>query len=367
MSAGPATPPAACGAADDPIDTEALVIGGGPVGLYQVFQLGLLDIRTHLVDALPAPGGQPLELYPDKPIFDLPGIPACTGRELTEALQRQVAPFDTPQHLDQTVIGLRRRPDGRFELDTSRGTRFLTRTVFIAAGVGAFLPKPLKLPGLAAFEGRQLFYRLPDDDGALAGRDVVVVGGADTAVDWALACAEPGPRQARRVCLVHRRDAFQASPPQLAALAARRAGGAIEVIAGQPEDLLVRDGRLAGLQLARPDGSACPVPLDTLLVAQGLSPRLGPIADWGLAMDRKQLRVDSGTCATSEPGIWAVGDINTYPGKKKLLVCGFHESTLAAYAAAAYLRPGEPVHLQYTTTSPRLHRLLGLAPAPDRG
>lgn len=344
-----------------PLETDAVVIGAGPVGLFQVFQLGLLEIRTHLVDALPAPGGQPAELYPDKPIYDVPGVPVCTGRELTASLLRQIAPFQVPMHLGQEVTTLERQADGRLLLTTSRGTALLTRTVFIAAGVGAFQPRTLKLDGLAAFDGTQLFHHQPEP-AATAGEDVVVLGSEASAIDWALACARPGPGRARRVRLVHRRDHFDADAGALAALADARASGAVKVVIGQPVGIEQADGRLCALQLATPDGQVVPLQLSRLLLALGLSPRLGPLAHWGLAMERKQLRVNTEAFATAEPGIYAVGDINTYPGKRKLLVCGFHECTLAAYDAAARLRPDQPLLLQYTTTSPRLHRLLGVAP-----
>lgn len=349
------TPPAA------PVETDAVVIGAGPVGLFQVFQLGLLEVPTHLVDALPAPGGQPAELYPDKPIYDVPGVPVCTGRELTASLLRQIAPFQVPMHLGQEVTGLQRQPDGRLLLTTSRGTALLTRTVFIAAGVGAFRPRTLKLDGLAAFDGTQLFHHLPAP-AFTAGEDVVVVGGEATAIDWAVACAGSGPGQARRVRLVHRRDHFDADATTLQALAAARAAGAVEVVIGQPVGIGQTDGQLRTLQLATPDGEVVPLELSRLLLALGLSPRLGPLAHWGLAMARKQLVVNTEAYATAEPGIYAVGDITTYPGKRKLLVCGFHECTLAAYDAAARLRPDQPLLLQYTTTSPRLHQLLGVSP-----
>lgn len=344
-----------------PFETDAVVIGAGPVGLFQVFQLGLLEVGTHLVDALPAPGGQPAELYPDKPIYDIPGVPVCTGRELTASLLRQIAPFQVPMHLGQEVTTLERQADGRLLLTTSRGTSLLTRTVFIAAGVGAFQPRTLKLDGLAVFDGTQLFHHLPAP-ATTGGQDVVIVGGEAAAVDWALACAQPGPLQARRVRLVHRRDHFDAETNALQDLADARASGAIEVVIGQPVGIAQSGGTLTALQLATPDGQITTLPLSHLLLALGLSPRLGPLAHWGLAMERKQLRVSTEAFATAEPGIYAVGDINTYPGKRKLLVCGFHECTLAAYDAAARLRPDQPLLLQYTTTSPRLHRLLGVSP-----
>lgn len=346
-----------------PIETDALVVGAGPVGLFQVFQLGLLEIQAHVVDALPHVGGQPVELYPDKPIYDVPGIPMCTGRELAEALLKQASPFKPGIHLSRTVESVERQPDGRLLVGASGGAHFLARTLFIAGGVGAFLPRTIKLEGLPAFEGSQLFHRL-EDAGDLAGRRVVVAGGGEEAIDMLdriCRAAERSPAGApARLTLVHRRDAFQAPDEALERLRSLRASGTVHFTAGMPSGIDTASGRLTGLQLLTPENTQVTEPLDVLIVAQGLSPRLGPITQWGLAMGRKQLLVDTERFQTSEPGIFAVGDINTYPGKKKLLVCGFHECALAAYAAAPIVYPDRPVQLQYTTTSTRLHQLLGV-------
>jgi thioredoxin reductase (NADPH) len=344
-----------------PIETNALVIGAGPVGLWQVFQLGLQDVRCHVIDALPHTGGQPAELYPDKPIYDIPGIPVCSGRELVQRLEQQIRPFAPAMHLGQSVIGLQKAADGRWALRTSTEQAFLARAVFIAAGVGAFQPKRLKLDGIEAFEPSQVQHRL-DDTAAFAGRRVVVHGGDDLAIDRALRlldCESPPAH----LSLLHRREVLQSD--DTAALERVRAAiddGRIGLVVGQPVGLRSEGGRLTALEVLSPHGSTTALPLDHLLVALGLSPRLGPIAEWGLAMERKQLLVNPSTCETSEAGLFAVGDINSYPGKKKLILCGFHEATLAAFAAAALLRPEERVPLQYTTTSARLHRLLGVAP-----
>jgi thioredoxin reductase (NADPH) len=344
-----------------PIETDALVIGAGPVGLWQVFQLGLQDIRCHVVDALPHAGGQPGELYPDKPIYDIPGIPVCTGRELVQRLQEQVRPFAPAMHLGQAVTTLQREIDGRWALQTSGGQAFVARTVFVAAGVGAFQPKRLKLDGIEAFEPGQVQHRL-DDPLAFAGQRVLVHGGDDLAIDWALRLLDSATPPAH-LSLLHRRDVLQ-SDDTLALQRVRAAidDGRIELVVGQPVGLRSEGSRLTALDVLDPQGNATALHVDHVMVALGLSPRLGPIADWGLAMDRKQLVVNPASSETSEAGLFAVGDINTYPGKKKLILCGFHEATLAAFAAAALLRPDERVPLQYTTTSPRLHRLLGVAP-----
>lgn len=341
-----------------PIHTDALVIGAGPVGLFQVFQLGLQGLHAQVVDVLDQAGGQCIELYPDKPLYDIPALPRSTGRELTQRLLQQVAPFQPAFHFNQQVSQLQRQADGHWLVATPR-QQFLTRTVFIAAGVGAFVPKELKLDGLAAFAGSQLFYRLPKPE-LLKGRKVVVLGGEDAAVDNAIALTTDGPHQAASVTLVHRRDVLQASPQALEKLAELRASGRIQFLAGQITGIETQGERLSAVSLTTPDSQTLNRPLDVLLVHQGISPKLGPIADWGLAMDRKQLRVDPASFATSEPGIYAVGDINSYPGKKKLIVCGFHEATLAAFAAASFLDPQTSGVLQYTTSSTLLQQRLGV-------
>lgn len=341
------------------VTTDAVVIGAGPVGLFQVFQLGLQGIAAHVIDALPHPGGQCVELYADKPIYDIPALPVCTGRELTERLLQQIAPFKTPLHFQQEVVALERQPDQRFRVTTASGQVFDCATVFIAAGAGAFAPRRVALDGLSALENRQVHYHAIAAE-RLAGQAVVVLGGDAAALEDALALAQTGT--CASVTLLHRIDKFRVEPALEQALRAALAQGELQLVIGQPAGLEL-DGaqRLSALELATNDGPQR-LPLDALLPRLGLSPKLGPVADWGLAMERKQLCVSTETFATSEPGIFAVGDINTYPGKRKLIVCGFHEATLAAFAAAAVVRPEERVLLQYTTSSPRLHALLGVAP-----
>ena len=354
------------------IETDALVIGAGPVGLFQVFELGLLELGAQVVDALPVAGGQCAELYPDKPIYDIPSLPVCSGRELTDRLLRQVAPFKPAFHLGHEVRTLQRQDDGRWRVETSAaGPTFLARAVVIAAGVGAFVPRSLKLPGLDAFAGTQLLHHI-DSPERLAGQRVVVVGGDEAAVTQALALAgrahgalQPvapaqAPLRAAEVTLLHRRDkldipAALAETPQAAC-----AAGTLRFVAGQIGSFETEAGRLARVMVDRADGTTETLALDALLVLLGLSPRLGPVAQWGLAMQRKQLIVDPATFETSEPGIFAVGDVITYPGKRKLIVCGFHEATLAAYGISDRLHPGQPTPLEYTTSSTRLQRLLGV-------
>ena len=344
---------------DGLIETDAVIVGAGPVGLFQVFELGLLEIKAHVIDSLAYPGGQPVELYPDKPIYDIPAIPVCTGQELTDALLKQIEPFGATFHLGQTVTSVQKQDDGRFALETSRGTKFLTKTVFIAGGVGAFEPRTLKVDGLDRFDGKQLFYRVknPAD---FAGKNIVIVGGGDSALDWALNFAADGPNKAESVILLHRRDGFKAAPASVAKMRALCDAYEMQFIVGQITGYDEKDGKLTGVKVTGADAVTRVVPLDMLLVFFGLSPKLGPIADWGLDIERKQLVVDTEKFSTNVPGIFAVGDINTYPGKKKLILSGFHECALAAFGAAPFIFPEKKIHLQYTTTSPKLHKVLGV-------
>lgn len=338
-----------------PIDTDALVIGAGPVGLFQAFQLGLQGIACHLVDALPHVGGQCAELYADKPIYDIPGIPVCTGRELVERLRQQIAPFQPSFHLGQTVETLQASEDGRWSVTTNTGTHWLAKTVFIAAGVGAFVPRSLAIEGLAPHLGHQIWFgsqALPD----FTGQHLLVAGDGDSA----LQCCLDALGTAASVSLMHRREHFSAEPARIEAFQAAQAAGRLRFVAGQPTALVTEGERLTGLQYLNAEGQEVALPCTHLVMALGLSPKLGPVAHWGLQIERKQLVVNTETFATSVPGIFAVGDINTYPGKKKLILCGFHEATLAAFGAAAHLWPQDKTLLQYTTTSTTLHQRLGL-------
>ena len=343
------------------IETDALVIGAGPVGLFQAFELGLLGITSHIVDALPYAGGQCIELYPDKPIYDIPGTPATTGRQLVASLLEQLQPFKPTFHLNQQVNELARQADGRFLVETSTHSSaihesFLTKTMFIAAGVGAFQPKKLTVAGLDTFVGTQLFYHL-DAEADITGKQVTIVGSEDAAVDAALQLASLNSVQ---VTLLHRRDVFKAELDKLETMRSLIAAGKLQLRIGQVAGFEEQNHRLTALQVTDVDGKTAPLPLDTLLVLQGLSPKLGAVADWGLDIERKQLVVDTEKFQTSEAGIFAVGDINTYPGKKKLILSGFHEAALASFAAAALVFPDTPTLLQYTTTSTLLHQRLGV-------
>ena len=342
------------------IETDAVIVGAGPVGLFQAFQLGLQDIRCHLIDALPHVGGQCTELYADKPIYDIPGLPFCTGRELVERLQQQIRPFAPAVHLHQEVSQVTLRPDGRIDVHTSTQQHFVCKTLFIAAGVGAFQPRKLNLEGAAELEGRHIHYHLSETT-RLADQHVWVLGGEAQAVDTALQLSQASDRAPSRVTLIHRRDVFQAEPQALSAMRDAVAAGRLQLQIGQITALQSEDQRLQAVQVATPEGETVVRTAQQLLVCWGLSPKLGPVAQWGLEMARKQLVVNTENFATSVPGIFAVGDINTYPGKKKLILCGFHEATLAAFGAADIVHPNRKTLLQYTTTSSELHRLLGVS------
>jgi len=341
------------------IETDAVIVGAGPVGLFQVFELGLLEIKAHIIDSLAYPGGQCIELYPDKPIYDIPAVPVCTGKELTDNLLKQIEPFGATFHLGQEVSVVEKRDDGRFFVETSKGTQFLTKTIFIAAGVGAFQPRLLKVDGLDKFDGTQLHYRVKDPT-LFAGKNLVIVGGGDSALDWSLNFAQEGPHKAESVILLHRRDGFKAAPASVARMKELCEALEMQFVVGQVTGIDERDGKLAAIKVTGGDGVTRVMPLDLLLVFFGLSPKLGPIANWGLAIERKQLVVDTERFSTNVEGIFAVGDINTYPGKKKLILSGFHEAALAAFGAAPIIFPDKRIHLQYTTTSPKLHKVLGV-------
>ena len=336
-------------------ETDAIVIGAGPVGLYQVFQLGLLGLQTHVIDALPHVGGQCVELYGNKPIYDIPGIPVCTGQELIDRLQEQIKVLNTPFHLNQEVTVITQRGDGRFNLETNQSS-FITKTIIIASGVGAFKARRLNLEGLESYEGRQVFYHRQDLK-SLQGKKVLINGGETSALETAIECAQLGID----VTLVHRRDLFKAESDLVQEFQTLCQQALIKVIVGQISGFQERQGCLTAIEVTDFNGQTQTHPTDVVLPLLGISPKLGAIADWGVALENKQVSVDTEKFQSNVPGIFAVGDINTYPGKKKLIVCGFHEATMAAYACLAHVHPDQPIHLQYTTTSPKLHAILGVS------
>ena len=339
--------------ANDIIETDALIIGAGPCGLFQVFELGLLGVKAHIVDSMRVVGGQCAELYPDKPIYDIPGIPECSGQELIDNLMEQIKPFDATFHLGEEVATVEANGDG-FDVSTDTGTRFRAKTVFIAGGVGSFQPRRMRLEGIEAHEEKSLFYRVREPQ-KLAGKSVVILGGGDSALDWTVAL-EP---IVDSLTLVHRRPDYRAAPATVEQMKALVAAGKMREITGKVSEYRADADGITGVTIDTENG---PVQLecDVLLVFWGLAPKLGPIAEWGLDINRKTINVDTEKFETSTPGIYAIGDINYYPGKKKLILSGFHEAALAAFAAKERIEPGKKARLQYTTTSPLMHERLGV-------
>jgi thioredoxin reductase (NADPH) len=337
------------------IHTDALIIGAGPCGLFQIFELGLLGVKADIVDTLREVGGQCSELYPDKPIYDIPAIPVCTGEELVANLMRQIEPFNATFHLGEEVIKLHQE-DGGFHVGTSADKSFFAKTVFVAGGVGSFQPRKLRLPEAEALEDRHVFYRVRDPS-RFRDHKVVILGGGDSALDWAVELAP----LAKSLTLVHRRDEYRGAPATVARLRQLADQGQAEMIESAKAVALGTDGgQLRSVDIKLRDDAIRTLPADDLLVFFGLAPKLGPIAEWGLDINRKTINVDTERFETNIPGIFAIGDICQYPGKKKLILSGFHEAALAAFAAKAIIEPGKKVHLQYTTTSPIMHKRLGV-------
>jgi len=336
--------------------TDALIIGAGPCGLFQIFELGLLGIQADIVDTLKQPGGQCTELYPDKPIYDIPALPVCGAQELVDRLLQQAKPFNATFHLGQEVTELRKLEDGAFHVATSAGTRFVARTVIIAGGVGSFQPRKLAVPGVEQFESSQVHYRVRSASD-FHGKELVILGGGDSALDWTVSLSE----NATSLHLVHRRPEFRGAPATVARMKELVAAGKMHLHEGTAHAHRVSDGRLTGLSIKNAAGQILDLPAEQVLVFFGLHPKLGPIAEWGLELEKKALKVDTEKFETNVPGIFAIGDINTYPGKKKLILSGFHEAALAAFGVQHHLNPEKRQFLQYTTTSPIMQKRLGVA------
>jgi len=337
------------------IETDVVIIGAGPVGLFAVFELGLVDIKCQVIDILDKVGGQCSELYPEKPIYDIPALPIVTGQELTDRLMEQIKPFGAQFHLAQRIDQLERQPDGRFLLTTDLGNRFLTKVVVIAAGGGSFTPKRPPLAGIETFEGTSVHYsvrRIAD----FANQDVVIVGGGDSALDWTLALQPV----AKRVTLVHRRDEFRAAPHSVEQMRALVDGEEIDLKIGQITSLNGTGAQLETVTFKLKDATELDVTCNALLPFFGLTMKLGPVADWGLNLEENLIPVDTEKFATSEPGIFAIGDINTYPGKLKLILSGFHEAALMAQQAHHIIYPDKKLRFQYTTSSSNLQKKLGV-------
>jgi thioredoxin reductase (NADPH) len=342
--------------AGEAYDTDVIIVGAGPVGLFAVFELGLLDLKAHVVDVLDRPGGQCAELYPEKPIYDIPALPIVTGQGLTDALMHQIAPFSPTLHLAQMAESLERLPDKRFRLKTELGTTITAPILVIAAGGGSFVPRKPKLDGLEAFEGSSVHYAVRQME-RFRDRDIVVAGGGDSALDWVLNL-QP---LARSTTLVHRRDDFRAAPHSVAKMRALVAEGKVRLEIADLKGLSGADGQLSAVVCKTKEKGDYEIACNELLAFYGLTMKLGPIADFGLNLSENLIPVDTEKFETSEPGIFAIGDINTYPGKLKLILCGFHEAALMAQAAFRIARPGERLVFLYTTSSTDLQKKLGVA------
>ena len=337
-------------------ETDVAILGAGPVGLFAVFELGLLDLKAHLVDILDRPGGQCTELYPEKPIYDIPGLAVVTGQELTDRLMQQVKPFAPQFHLGEMASGLDRLEDGRWRLKTDAGTEIVAPVVVIAAGAGSFVPKRPPIAGIETYEGKSVFYAVRKME-AFRGRDIVIAGGGDSALDWTINLAP----LAKSLTLVHHRDGFRAAQHSVNRMRELAAEGKIAFHVASVKALHGEGGALEAVTLAGADKKEWRHPADALLPFFGLTIKLGPIAEFGLNLHEDLIPVDTASFESSTPGIFAIGDINTYPGKLKLILCGFHEAALMAQAAFHICRPNEKLRFQYTTSSSSLQKKLGVA------
>jgi thioredoxin reductase (NADPH) len=337
------------------ITTDVVVIGAGPCGLFAAFELGLLDLKCHFIDILDRPGGQCAELYPEKPIYDIPGFPVVTGQQLTDNLMAQIAPFSPEFHFNRMVNSIVKQDDGSFDLTTDADEVFHAKVVVIAAGGGSFQPKRPPVDGIEAYENKSVFYSVRKMDD-FRGQDVVIVGGGDSALDWTLNLQPI----VNSLTLVHRRAVFKAAPASVNKMQELVAEGKINFLTGQIGKLDGADGQLTHVHLTTDAGDLA-VPATRLLPFFGLTMKLGPVADWGLELNDNTIVVDTEKFQTSVPGIFAIGDINAYPGKLKLILSGFHEAALMAQAAKAIVAPGERVVFQYTTSSTKLQKKLGVA------
>ena len=336
------------------IKTDAVIIGAGPVGIFAVFELGLVDIKCHVIDILDRAGGQCTELYPEKPIYDIPGLAIVTGQELTDKLMEQIKPFGAEFHFSQRVETLERL-DGGFRVTTDTGTAIEAKVVVIAAGGGSFTPKRPPLPGIEGYEGKSVFYSVRKMDN-FRGRDVLIVGGGDSALDWTLNLQPV----AKSITLLHRRAEFRAAPASVQKMMALVDSGDIHFKLGQVTELHGTDGMLSAVTVKSADGATFEQPTEIMMPFFGLTMKLGPVADWGLELNENLIPVDTAKFETSEKGIFAVGDINTYPGKLKLILSGFHEAALMAQQAHKYVYPDKKLIFQYTTSSSSLQKKLGV-------
>ena len=335
--------------------TDVIIIGAGPVGLFAVFELGLLDMKAHLVDILDKPGGQCAELYPEKPIYDIPGFPVITGQDLTDNLMEQIAPFSPTFHLQQMAEGLKKLDNGNWELTTDVGTVIEAPVVVIAAGGGSFMPKKPNIPNLEEYEGTSVFYAVRKMD-QFKGKNVLIAGGGDSALDWTLNLHP----LTESMALVHRRSDFRAAPDSVSKMRALVDGQEMDFHVGDIKELHGENGQLRAVTVKPKDSDAFQVECDTLLAFYGLTMKLGPIAEFGLNLEQNLIPVDTEKFETSTPGIFSIGDINTYPGKLKLILSGFHEGALMAQEAFRIVYPDKKLRFQYTTSSSNLQEKLGV-------
>jgi thioredoxin reductase (NADPH) len=338
----------------DAIKTDVVIVGAGPVGLFAVFELGLVDVKAHVVDILDRAGGQCTELYPEKPIYDVPGLAVVTGQELTDRLMEQIKPFGAEFHFNQRVDTLERLGDG-FRLTTDAGTVLECKVLVIAAGGGSFTPKRPPLPGIEAYEGTSVFYSVRKMEN-FRDKDVLIVGGGDSALDWTLNLQPV----AKSLTLIHRRSEFRAAPDSVNKMFALVEKGDISFKLGQVTELHGDNGQLTSVTVKGPDGATFEQKTQVMLPFFGLTMKLGPVADWGINLEENLIPVDTAKFETSEPRIFAIGDINTYPGKLKLILSGFHEAALMAQAAYKYVFPDKKLVFQYTTSSSSLQKKLGV-------
>ena len=337
------------------IKTDVLIIGAGPCGLFAVFELGLLDMKVHLVDILDKLGGQCAELYPEKPIYDIPGIPMVTGQGLTDALMEQIKPFSPTFHLNEMVETIEKIGDPLFRVKTDAGKEFEAKVVVISAGGGSFQPKRPPVPGIEAYEGTSVHYAVRKMD-QFRDKSILIVGGGDSALDWTLNLHPI----AKRITLLHRRDEFRAAPHSVEQMRRLVADGRMDLKIGQVTGLEGAGGQLAGAHVKGNDNAMSKVDCDTMLPFFGLTMKLGPVANWGVALENNMIPVDTARFESQTPGIFAIGDINTYPGKLKLILSGFHEGALMSQKAHRYVYPDKRLVFQYTTSSSSLQKKLGV-------
>lgn len=341
---------------DTPIQTDVIIVGAGPVGLFAVFELGLLDMKAHLVDILDRPGGQCAELYPEKPIYDIPAFPVISGQELTDNLMEQIKPFHPVFHFGQMAESIEKLDNGNWRMTTDLGTVLEAPVIVIAAGGGSFVPKKPPLPDLEKFENKSVFYAVRKRE-IFKDKHLLIAGGGDSALDWTLNLQDI----AKRVTLIHRRDDFRAAPDSVNKMRALVADGKMDLHIGQPVALNGEDGNLDSVTIRTKDKEEYDLSCDMLLPFYGLTMKLGPVANWGLNQHENLIQVDTEKFETNEDGIFAIGDINWYPGKLKLILSGFHEAALMAQKASAYVYPDKVVRFQYTTSSSKLQKKLGVA------